>query len=276
MRLALVVALAAVVVAGCDKKKSSSSPANGRSLSPTEATLAAGTWTGTLDKLPIQVAFTASPKGLTGEVRYLMFGGVRNRDKVAVTTDDSGTLHLKPSSPDNVVIGGKQTSVSEITGALSADKATLSGAVVHSTSAPGAWTVSTQTQIADVDPPFDIAAGEKALLTGKWEGKYGPRPAKISFTKKAGRLTGKLMVDRGASSFTLVLDNTGRFTMKAPPHPTQQGLLTETGVGYFMNHTLAKLRGNIESSVKQGFIEQSGSESWQFENLKAAKPAKGK
>jgi hypothetical protein len=260
-------ALVAVVcaVSGCNKmtaKKESAAAA-----SPVAAALVGNTWTGKLDKTVMQMSFSSTGTAVTGEIRYTVFGSVRSRDKLTVTVDDQSIVHLKPSGTANVLVGGKGTGINELRGQLSPDKTTLSGSL-PGTNGTTEWSVSTVAKLADLDPPIDLAAAEKALLSGKWEGKLGPRPAKLTVTKKAGRLTAKIAADRSASTFQLELDNTGRFTIKAPPRPTAQGLLTETGRGYFLNPDLKRLRGSISTSVKQGFIEQSGDTAWSFDNLR--------
>jgi hypothetical protein len=283
MRVA-VLFVACLAVSGCDNKKkvvptSSSAPGSPTAVgkpnpgpgSPMEAALAGGIWTGKLDQSIMQISFTPSKAGLTGEIRYYMFGAVRSRDKVLVSVDDKGMVHLKPNATNNVLVGGKGTGLDELTGTLSADKATLSGTVpVTGGAGTAPWSVSTATHLGDIDPPIDLAAAEKQLLAGKWEGKFGARPAKLVVTKKAGKLSAKMMVDRAASTFVVEIDATGHLAMTSTPRPTQQGMLTETGRGYFQNRELKKLRGSIESSVKQGFIEQSGSQAFQFEDLKPA------
>ncbi len=82
------------------------------------------------------------------------------------------------------------------------------------------------------------------------------------------------MFDRAQSIFQLTLDATGHFALAAAPRPTPQGLLTETGRGYFWNHDLRRMRGMIESPVKQGFIEQSGEQGWSFDHVRSLQPKK--
>jgi hypothetical protein len=209
----------------------------------------------------MQIVFTQNGKSLQGEIRYTIFGAVRSKDQVTVSVADDGTFHLKPRGTKNVLIGTPK--MAELAGQLSADKTTLSGAA-----GTAKWSVSSKANLADVDPPIDLAAAEKELLTAKWAGKMSARPATMVVTKKAGRLWAKIKADRDVTQFQLALDATGHFTLTAQPRPTSQGLLTLVGRGYFLNRDLKRLRGMIDETVKQGFMEQSTNQQLMFEDIR--------
>ncbi len=286
-RLSTVSGLAMVALlatSGCDKSGSSgSSGSSGKTASGSSGKTASGTpasanaaiearlvsspWTGLLEHKVIQIVFVKK-KTVTAEIRYMTFGHAYATDKVDVTIDSDGTITLR-GKPENPLVGSAQAHLDALVGKLSDDKTDLGGGVAET---PASWSVSTSKSLSDFEKPFDVAEAEKALLAGQWEGKIAGKPGKLVFSRKKGALVAKLTRGNEVSTVSVVAAD-GMITLKAAPIPTSQGLLTQNGKGYFVNDKLEAMMGSYRIETQQGFMTQSSSESWKFQNLKAGQPA---
>ena len=268
-----------LLATACDKGKSGSSTGSKKSaggpgsggdpvVAGIEARLLSAPWTGLLEHKVIQVTF-AKKKTLTGEIRYMTFGHPYATDKVEVSIDATTHAVTLRGKPDNPLVGSAQAHLDALVGQLSDDKTELGGGVAET---PASWSVSTSKSLSDFEKPFDVAEAEKTLLAGQWEGKIAGKPGKLVFSRKKGALVAKLTRGNEVSTVSVVAAD-GMITLKAAPMPTSQGLLTQNGKGYFINEKLDAMMGTYRIETQQGFITQSSSESWKFQNLKAGQPA---
>lgn len=258
-----------------DKESKPSSDGDKAAAAPDpDADLTAHTWAGKVHSSAGELKFARDGGALTAEMAYQLYGRVIISDKFTVTREADGTVKLK-GMPENPLIGGGRFPVGELVGKLSDDKKTIAG---KHTLPEGdiEWFITTAKKVGEIDPPLDVAAGEKALTAGNWEGTVGDKPAKLTFVSKDGKLTGALTSGKDKVALDAKVEGDGKVTMTAVPTPTPRGLLEQTFVGYFGTAELLKIAGTREESVKEGFVEQASSGPFSFQRTVApAKPAKG-
>jgi hypothetical protein len=258
----------------CSKDKEAKPEKDKAAAAPDpDADLIDHTWAGKVHSSAGQMTFKRDGGALAAEMAYQLYGRVIISDKFTVTREADGTVKLV-GSPENPLIGGGRFPLGELVGKLSADKSTIAG---KHTLPEGEieWSVTTTKKIGEIDPPLDVAAGEKSLLAGGWEGTIGDKPAKVTFASEGGKTTGVLTSGKDKVALDVKIEGDGKVTMVAVPTPTPRGLLAQTFVGYFGTAELLKISGTREETFTEGFVEQASSGPFSFERKAAgAAPAK--
>ena len=274
-RWPLLVLLACAACSKDKEAKPSGSAAKEAAPDP-DADLIDHTWAGKMHSSAGELKFKREGEALSAEWAFQLFGRVIITDRYSVTRTPDGTVTLK-GSPENRLIGGGRFPLNELVGKLSDDKKTIAGK--HPV--PGGeieWFITTTKKVGEIDPPLDVAAGQKALTEGTWEGTVGDKPAKLTFKDADGKMTGALVAGKDKATLDVKVEGDGKVTMTAVPKPTPRGLLEETYVGHFGTAELLKISGTRDEVVKEGFVEQANTGPFSFERKPAAavpaKPAK--
>lgn len=226
-------------------------------------------WVGLVSDEPVELEIRREGDRLVGDLMFTYFGKPGVKETLEITV--SGDKVLLEGKDYKRIAGAGSFSLEKMEGTLSEDGATLSGVNRPEGQNESQFSLSTGKTLAEIDPPLDLAAAEKTLIAGKWEGKAGGRPAKMKFSRKGDALTAVVQHGGFKTKTTVEILATGTLLMKAPDRPTQQGLESVSYTAQ-LGRDLSYLYGEYHVTLKQGFIEQGSSDQFALRNLAAAAP----
>jgi hypothetical protein len=222
------------------------------------AQLGAAAWVGKIGEETVSLTFRDDGGTLQAELVFTYFGKPGVKETLAVELEAPGLVTLTGTSYERLA-GAGDFILDKLVGSLLDDGKKFTGRNSPEGLEPTSFSLVAGANLADIDPPLDLAAAEAALLNGKWEGKLGDMPAKLAVTKEGGKLTAAFEYGEYKSLVAVQIADTGTVTMTAPERPTDQGLMTETFTGQ-LHWGLSSMHGEWEVVVKQGFVEQASGE----------------
>lgn len=241
----------------CDgKRRKRTPPPVDPARAAAEAALTGKKWIGMFGSRAVEMSFVSSYGDLKGEARFYEFDQQTAVDRLKATWVSGGSFVIAGDESYNTVIGNKVLNPDPLTATLSSDGKTLSGEADE----PATWALTMTQNVHDLVPPIEAAAGENALVNGRWEGKSDHRPAKLVVSANGARLVGKLTRGNDTVNVEATVDTHGLVKLAIPTRPSARGLVTEDATLRFTDRELTSLRGVYRVTTKSGFVTSSGSD----------------